>query len=324
MVVLCLLSPWNFAVAATPSPPPADQRHLQVKLRPSEFAELAQHVSVADETQQREFADIALDTLLNAFQHEVEVAQKERPSDAEQRHKLASWRRGTEAMVWRLQALRSDLDAGGALAIHVDSRYQVMIIVNGFAVLVSGPRIEIEPEIERQVVERFCAANDCNLLVGQLTEERAALGQAGESRELWVFRQDTGPLYQIGDLLQCHFATLADRDKKEAICRRLFDELKLFDSAVQQARAQGHRVDWGRLAGAALAEQGESRVVLNAEGAFVRLPLPLLARIRRDDWQRVVSWLRRDRTQPGAPLLIQNVSLLLEGSSLPGDSRQKY
>ncbi len=315
-VVLYHLSLGKSVAAADLPGLPSDQRHLRIQLRPSAFAQLARQVSAAGEAQQREFAGIALDILLNAFQREVQVAQQERPRESEERQKLASWRRGTQAMVWRLQALRADLDAGGSLAIHVDSRFQVMILVNGDAVLVSGPRIEIEPEIERHVVERYCEANDCSVLEAGGQAAGSEMVPPGGRAALWVFQQDGGPSYQIGDWVQCRFGSLAQRDAKEAVCRRLLDELLLFDSALRQANAQGHRVEWDRLAGSLPAEQGESQVVLNADGAFVRLPLPLMARMGREDWQRAIAWLRRGSFPAGEPLLIQAADRLLgEGSS---------
>lgn len=282
----------------------------EVALEPSEFVALALRLSRADPASQWAFASLTLDALLDAYRRELQLVaaeQQGRPADP---RKLERWRRGTQDMVRRLEALRHALGSGAALGLHVDARHRVTLLVGGQPIPVSGPRIEIEPEIERQVVERFCAANDCSAPDAPAPQDDVAPTTAAQG--LWVLSQGEGAVYEMVGQWRCRFSSLADRERKATTCQQAVDELKAFAGALEQARAQGYRIEWDRLEPPVRAGGQEMQVVLNADGAFVRLSLPLLARVHQEDWQRVVSWLRQSARQTAEILQIEQADSLLE------------
>lgn len=312
LAVLCLLMP-GVLIAADPA---GDGDRLRIRLQPSAYAVLAQHLVQADENRRREYADLTLITLLEAYQRELERAVHERADTRAQREKLASWRRGTADMIRRLEALRWALHDGGTVSIHVNHRHGVMIVVDGQAVVVSGPRIEIEPEIERLIVERYCAANDCSHLESEPQAAETGDQPLPRSRREggWILDEATQPIFQSGALLRCRFASFTRKEAKEAICHQAADELAQLASALGQAKAQGYRIDWGYLGRAAPAGGPDWRLVINGKGEFVRLALPLLARFGRQDWYRTVEWLRlKGAAESRIPLIEQADRLLGAG-----------
>ena len=306
--VLCIAA--LMAPVAAPAPTMAD-RPRPVPLRPSNFVLLAQELVDADPIRQWEFADHTLAALADSYRAELLASHKESRSTVEQRTKLARWQRGTQAVIDSLRGLRLRLAAGAEVAVRVDSRQQVLLIIDGEVVVVSGPRAETESEIERAVVERFCATNDCSSLHTASADAAASPAELG----LWVLDQDSPPAFEIGDRLRFEFAELADRDLKAQAVRRAAEELGVLHDALQQAVSQGYGVDWDRLAESRPSTGPDRRVILNAEGTYLPLDLPHLARLGDADWQRVVAWLRRGGLSGGGVLAVRQADDLLRAAS---------
>jgi hypothetical protein len=298
------------ASVTTMSVAAAFEQPRQVPLRPSDFVLLARDVTGADRIRQWEFADLTLDALLDAYVAELEASRRESRSTPEQRAKLARWQRGTAELIESLRRLRLRLAAGADLAVRLDSRQQVLLFVDGEAVVVSGPRAETEPEIERRIVERFCATNDCGPLA--VAGADTLMGPPEEAG-LWVLDQESPPAFEIGTELRFEFRGLAARDRKAQAALRTAEELRQLHDALQQALSQGYRVDWDRLSGSRPVGGSDRRVILNTQGAYLPLDLPHLARLRDADWKRIVTWLRRGGPGVGGVLAIRQADDLLGG-----------
>lgn len=303
---LGLLLVWGLAAAAAPA-------GTQVRPAPSVLAQLVGGLQTADATAQREFAVIAIEALLEAYRAAIQTAAQAAPKGAEPRQKLARWQRATAALVAALHRLREALDAGAQVGLDVDRQDQVLILVDAQVVLLSGPHVAADAAIERQVLERFCAFNDCAWLVGHTagTATAAAEPVAG----VWELRQSGRPSYGLDGRLQFEFDDLSDRDRKAAACYQAADELERLWTALQRAIDQGHSIDWRRLGQAPLAEGPDQTVVLNADGAYLRLPLPLLARVTAADWERILRWLREGGFAAAQVLRIEQADRLVQRPS---------
>ena len=274
-------------LAGSIGPAAAAPPRQQVLLRPSPLVTLARHLIAADEQLRVEFAGIALRALRDSYAHELEVSAQEKPTGEDRQAKLARWQRGTRDLVRQLDVARDALALGAAVKLQVDATRQVILLVGARPVIVAAPSPSAEKEIERVVVAQFCAFNDCGFLDHEATTSTPAA--AG----VWSFSQGNHPAYAVGTDLRCEFTTLADRRRKEVQCARVWEELERLAAALAQARDQGNLIAWDATRLKPAAGGDDALLMINAQGVYLRLPLPLLSGVNTETWLRIVDWLRR-------------------------------
>jgi hypothetical protein len=286
-----LLTTLFVGFSAWAAPPPSGPRiSMRAPAQIPRISELARHLISAGEDQQWEFAAITLDVLLDAYTRELQTAADDSASTRERRAKLARWQRATQGLISQIQDARTRLGQGAPFSLYVDLRHQVLIIVEGQAIVVSGPRSGGEKEISAPVVQHYCALNDCSFLQTQGTAEKEAESEVAGN---WALDQRMRPAYEIGDQLRCEFDTLADRNRKAQLCSQLGAELERLVEALRMAISQGHTIDWERLAISPPNTAPRSSVIVNEEGAYLQIELQLLSRAERHDWQNMLDWLRQ-------------------------------
>lgn len=254
------------------------------------ISELARHLTSAGVDQQWEFAAITLDVLLDAYTRELQTSADDRASTPARRVKLARWQRATQGLIGQLQGARTRLGQGAPFSLYVDLRHQVLIIIEGQAIVVSGPRSGTEKEISAPVVQQYCAFNDCSFLQTEVAAEKVTEPKVTGN---WTLDKRMRPAYEIGDALRCEFDTLADRNRKAQVCSQLGVELQRLVESLRQATSQGHALDWERLAILPPNAGTRSSVIVNEEGAYLQIELQLLSRAERHDWQNMLDWLRQ-------------------------------
>jgi hypothetical protein len=281
----------------------------RIQVQPPRLALLAQHLGQLDALASWEFAGITLDALLEAYRQELQAAAGERRSSPERRAKLARWRHATADLAAQLQAARRRLDDGAPFSVYADSQHQVLIVVDGQPIAVSGPSLAADRRIEQAVIERFCAYNDCS----PLTEDAGtALQPVRQPPAGWVFAEHSAPAFEIYGVLRCEFPDLSERARKAEACHQAAEEALRLAASLQGARQQGHRIDWEWLSAAPQARAIGGQVRVNREGAYFTLPSGMLAHLTAADWQALVDWLRdRDAGQPSSWVLRQADRLLV-------------
>jgi len=285
---ILLAAALSFLPAWAAPPPPGPRITAPVSIQPPPLSILARQLTTADPDQQWEFAAITLDVLRDVYSRELLSSAGEKASTSARRAKLARWQRGTQGLINQIELARLSLAQGGRFNLYVDPRHQILIIVEGQTVVVSGPRASEDDQISSLVLEQFCAYNDCSILRTTVTKEKEPeSGLPG----VWILRQRTRPSYQIGDDLRCEFDTLENRTQKAVICNRLASELSQFAAALEQAARQGHTIDWQRILRLPPASR-HPYLELNSEGAYLEPDLDLLLKADGDNWQDAVEWLR--------------------------------
>ena len=279
------------AIALMPAwaaPPPGPRITTPTRVQPPPLSVLARHLTTADHDRQWEFAAITLDVLLDAYTNELLTSAGEKASTPARRAKLARWQRATQGLIDQIELARLKLAQGARFSLYVDPRHQILIVVEGQTVLVSGPRGSADDRISDPVLRQFCAYHDCSILrTTQVVEAEPEPGLAG----IWVLSQRARPAYQLGDDLRCEFDSLEDRARKADVCQRLAGELLGLMVALQQAIDQGHVVDWRRLLGSPPGTR-QPYLVLNDEGAYLEPDLAGWNKAGPDDWQDMLEWLR--------------------------------
>jgi hypothetical protein len=296
------------AAALTPLPawavqPPSGPRiTTPTPVQPPRLSVLARQLAMAEHDEQWEFAAITLDVLLDVYNTELQNSAAEKASTAARRKKLARWQRATRGLIDQIEIARLRLAQGGRFSLYVDPRHQILIIVEGQTVVVSGPHASADDRISAPVLAQFCAYNDCSILrTSPEQETRPELDLPG----IWVLSQRSRPAYQIGSDLRCEFETLDERDRKADVCKRLSGELLQLAAALQQTASRAYAIDWAQL----LKSRPGTRhpyLVLNSEGAYLGLQLDLLNKAGTDDWQDMLEWLRHKIDgRPGRLVIIR-------------------
>jgi hypothetical protein len=279
-----------------------------INAAPSALAVLARHLSDAEIYQRLEFAQIALDAMIDAYRWELDAARAERPKTPARRQKLARWQRATQALLGELSLARWRLSEARDITVTVDSASQVIVLIDRKPLIVSASRPALEQLIERSVVEQFCAFNDCSFLRRERgTPAQRAPAVAGN----WHLGAPERPVYDTGRDLHCVFSSLTERRRKASVCTQLLDQLLELQRALGQAQRRGYPIDWQVMAGSRPENAAEPVLQINDSGAFVRVPPALLARLDANDWDAAVRWLREGDDGGKSVLVVRRADKLL-------------
>ncbi|MEZ5589093.1 MAG: hypothetical protein R3E46_18670 [Sedimenticolaceae bacterium] len=289
--------------------PSAPQSGGRIELQPTRLATVARQVHQADAAVQWDFANIALDVLLESYRQELHSAATERASTSGRRAKLASWRAGTRDLISRLESSHARLADGATLGIQVDAQDQVLIVIEGLPVAVSALRPDTEQVIDEQILGRFCGYNDCSVLAGNSpSDHQYPQVTAGT----WYFAPNTPPTFESGQLFRCEFTDTGGRRQKSEACSRAANEALQLAAGLEQAKEQGYRIDWDLLANGSPADLANGRIVVNRDGAYIEMPTGTLWKLVRADWQRLVAWLSSTTDTRRTVLVIRDATRLLE------------
>ncbi|MCB1797924.1 MAG: hypothetical protein KDI67_03495 [Gammaproteobacteria bacterium] len=280
-----------------------------IELQPARLATVARQVSQADAAVQWDFANIALDLLLESYRQELHSAATERASTSGRRAKLASWRAGTRDLISRLESSHARLADGATLGIRVDAQDQVLIVIEGLPVAVSALRPDAEQSIDEQILGRFCGYNDCSVLAGGSPSDHH---HPGVTAGTWYFAPNTPPTFESGQLFRCEFTDTGSRRQKSEACSRAANEALQLASRLEQAKQRGYRIDWDLLANSSPADLENGRIVVNRDGAYIEMPTPTLWKLVRADWQRLVAWLPSTTDAQRTALVIRDATRLLD------------
>lgn len=289
----------------------ADDRRLgaRIQAQPPRLSLLAGHVGQLGEAASWDFASITLDELQRAYREELDDAARERPSTPERRAKLARWQRATAALAAQIHAARLRLLDGARFSLYVDPQHQVLIIVDGQPVAVSGPRPAADRLIEERVIAQFCAYNDCRPLHAAAEAPPPRVDVAAGS---WILGQNVPPTFEVYRVMRCEFEAIAERDRKAQACREAADEAVELATALQRAQRQGYRIDWNWLADRPPSPAAGDQLAVNSDGAYLELPGAMLARLAADDWRNLVSWLRGYQAENRRITVLRQAGRLLD------------
>jgi hypothetical protein len=270
-----------FAALALWLPPlGADPIPTEIRL-PQESAlglfELAAQVSAGDETQQRDFAWVALAELLAAYEDEAATSRQAKPRDRKAWLKLSRWRSAAWAFSEELRQRLDALPQGAQVRIIAQGPNPVLISIDGQPTVISGPRAWDDQRLEQRIVLGYCSLQTCDLgpepepaLPGS-TPDPAPTGH-------WEYRQDRRPRYSTGDGLVFEFDQLDGAQAAGAAAEQLAGELRELATQLRGVRDLGTAVDWDNLQLRPRGDEDRHWVLLNRNGDYLRASLPRLYR----------------------------------------------
>jgi hypothetical protein len=98
-----------------------------------------------------------------------------------------------------------------------------------------------------------------------------------ESPPLWRFSDQGGPVCASGNGLELQFRSTSDLGQKREVCTRVVAELNRLITALRDSISDGKPLEWGSLAIYPDSGTDLQRVVFNAGGDYLLLPLPSLS-----------------------------------------------
>ncbi len=240
--------------------------------------ELAEQVSVGDETQQRDFAWVALSELLAAYEDEAATSRQSKARDRKARLKLSRWRSATWAFSGELRQRLDALQQGAEVRIFAQRPNPVMISIDGKPTVISGPKAWDDQRLEQQIVLAYCWLQPCDL--GPEPEQALLPDSTPDpvQRGHWEYRQDRRPRYSTEGGLVFEFNRLDGAQAEGAAAEQLATELRELATQLRGVREMGTSVDWDNLRLLPRENQDQHWVLLNPNGDYLRASLPGLYR----------------------------------------------
>jgi hypothetical protein len=203
----------------------------------------------------------------------------------------------------RLRALES----GASVELEVGPQGSLIVVLDGRPTLITGPDIARAHELERRVLDIFCQGHRCPELERPATAE-SATGTGGEARAprsvegVWSFADHRAVRYETADGLAFELRGFEGRARKQAALDALAQELRVLVLGLREALRDGHAVDWGSVRVIEPPHGEEPRVVLNASGDYIRLPVQRLA-AHPELWREALPWMR-ERIAGHSPTMV--------------------
>jgi hypothetical protein len=267
----------------------------QVLVQRSAIARLAESMVDAEEGMRWLFADTLLQVAVEAYDAELASARREAPADVAHQAKLRRWLAAAGAVRDGLVAARLRLSEGAQIQFHVDDQGEVFLFIDGRPYAASAPRPDNERSLQAAFVGRFCTLGDCSALDRDAHPGTRLHGFGGS----WTIAQNAPPSYGIDGLVRCDFADLERRHDKVERCLAIAADLGALRAALLRARTMGYLLDWEAIRRAPDRAGNQGIVRINGAGDFLRLALPVLARLDPTRWASVVDELRRTLVEPG-------------------------
>jgi hypothetical protein len=261
----------------------------EINFKPSVLATLAEALSRASDEERRTFARIALVEMSAAYEDELKRASQAEPKTQAARKKLARWRFATRRYLVELGEIARALDATDSLRLHVDRQQRVLMFVGEHPIIVNGPRIGKKEALEQRILEAFCLAHPCDVLLA--TDSQSEPEPQYPAGGTWALGHKRRPRYETVDGLLFEFRNMSDRALKEQACLAIIPELRELATALQKAREARYAIDWPGLAIEPIPASEDHRVILNRQGDFLRLSLPRLEKAE-EFWREALPWLR--------------------------------
>lgn len=252
--------------------------------------ELARQVSAGDDTEQRDFAWIALSELLAAYEGEAETSRLAKTSDAKERRKLGRWRSATWAFSDQLRGRLDALDNGGEVRVYAQRPNPVMIAVDGQPTVISGPKASDDRQLEQRIVVNYCWLHPCETASEpEPGHENPPL--APDPGGSWQYSQGRSPEYVTGDGLVFQFKKLDNARTTGNRADRLAAELRELADQLRGVLQVGTRVGWEHIGLLPRTGDDQHWVLLNQTGDYLRSSLPHLYR-NPELLQEAIPWLR--------------------------------
>ncbi|GEM_PF-2722765 len=262
------------------------------------LARIGRTVQAGDTDLRRDFARIALEEMIAAYQSEADQAlippaeppkhgRRPRANQPKSPAEMERWAARTSAYADWLGRLLEGLDAAGDVQVLAGEGRALRLLIGATTVVVSGPRINEPQLLAAPIVRRACLElSICDAQEGVAVEETFPIG-AGQ----WSFAQDQGAVLQIKPGLKFVFPNaerLRDREKR---CMALARALKSLARELKDRWLFDARMELEELAVLEGGAGGGAEIYLGAESGTLPVDSPLLQN-QAGLLREALPWLR--------------------------------
>ncbi len=253
---------------------------------------LAASVAEAGEVERFEFTFLALSELIHDYEEMLQRSYQRPVRSADDQRRLYRWRGATTTFVRTLKQALEALEMGALPLIDATSTGQVVLHVGGIPTVVESPNLAASTTLAERIVGGYCTRFYCGDLLRSLDEEAGdeeggegwSVREPGAERRtlagFWSFAWNRGPRYYSDDGLIFEFDNPDDREQKQRAAEQLVREMRILAQGLRNALHTGHLIDWAYLVVVPGEDDLGTQVILDQEGNFLRMQLPLLAHIR--------------------------------------------
>jgi hypothetical protein len=279
--------------------------------------QLARHVDAGAEYMRTDFAYVAIDEVIGAYEFEFERLSARGQVSARELARQRRWAAALRVFLDGLYAARDALDSGAPVQILVAPPASVQVLVGSNGVSLESPRIDAPHRLDDAIVTAYCHHFGCDPALldamhsaPELAPSRAPVGGG------WSFGAGHASTYETVDGLGFMFADVRARAVKEQACLQVREELLHLAAELAAQRRAGRSVEFDalRLEGAAAAH--EQYVVVTPRGPRLRMSLPALARAP-GVVEVAREWLRAQAEGEGYRQLFPRADLLLAALLAP-------
>lgn len=223
-----------------------------------------------------------MESLAAAYETELDLARQDNPATHTGQPGLSSWYHATAWTLDEVRRAQAALYGARTLDIHIDTRDEIMLLIDGHPVLVTWPRPAAQRDRETALAAAFCRLHAC-----PDDDETAAVARQAETLQgNWVFEQLRPPAWQSDTGIRCEFHGSSERAEQERICGALVVDMQALAAALTIAVRRGEHIDWTRINLRAEHNGSRHAITVNARGDYITAYIPALA-TQPIDWHEV-------------------------------------
>ena len=216
------------------------------------------------------FAAVALSTMAQAYEDEMEQVLLDRQTARRHGAWLGLVRRYTDRMWLQVEA------ASGDTTIDIDFTVndEMAITLDGETTIIAAIRFEQQSQMEQEIIDAFCQIHDCVQWVNSAVIPEVGVLQA-RAKVSWSFDEDGVVLCQSSAGLQLQFTSMKNMANKRRFCDAYMAEMQQLLQHLQRLHSQSARLNWQGFQLQAVRDGLRHQLAVNKHGDVLWLELPI-------------------------------------------------
>jgi hypothetical protein len=207
----------------------------------SPFSQLVKRLVAGEAHERWEFAGIALDELILAYEAELLARPVESvgqaPITSTKKHRR--WKKATRWYVSDLEGIREELPSVDDVSLTVRVPESIQLAFAGHVVLIADPRVGGPRLLEGRIWERYCEQGMCDDEAFQLEVTGDGLGAPAPTLPTGSFEQRGRSVCETNDGLVLEFLGHDDVARKRSRCAHIVVELRELGAVLSRANKWG-------------------------------------------------------------------------------------
>jgi len=239
----------------------------------SRFQRTVGYIQSASPQLRVEFASIALTHMAMAYAAEAQLAREEARAAGGDAN-LRAWSVAVDRYARQMPLLLEDIELGLPVHLMMGGEKSLAISVADRAVILSHPRLNQQRVFEQEVLEDFCARNNCELFIPAGSGSQPISVSTRHVRPDWNFTQQEWSCSYQG--IKVKFKAEQNLVNSRTICEQFMQEVVALADEIAWQQRHAVPIKWEELAIQSTPHRPEHTVRLNRLGDTVLVSVPLL------------------------------------------------